>query len=70
MLQQRQSGNAHSKRNCKMWAGWKQELHFSTKKHKKQAKKQLRNGKFKELPPKGNFYRKYMNGEARWELVS
>lgn len=53
-----------------MWAGWKQELHFSTKKHKKQAKKQLRNRKFKELPPKGNFYRKYMNGGARWELVS
>lgn len=71
MLQQAMSGNARAKR--KQWARkhiFRQELHFSIKKQKKQFQKHLRNGKYVDLPTKGNAYRKYADRDAKWEMVS
>lgn len=69
MLQRPMQGSAKVKRKSWSRKGWKQELHFSIKKQKKQFQRQLRNGKNVELVD-GNYYRKVANGNAKWELVS
>lgn len=71
MLQEPMPGNAKVKR--KQWSRKhivNQELHFSIKKQKKQFQRHLRNGKFVELPSKGNAYRKVANENAKWNFVS
>ena len=71
MLQKPMQGTVRAKR--KQWCRkhiHRQEVHFSIKKQKRQFQRCLRNGKYAELPVKGNAYRKVADRDAKWKYVS
>lgn len=71
MLQKPAQGNAKAKR--KQWSRKRivgRELHYSIKAQKHEFQKHLRNGKYVDLPVKGSSYKRVVNRDAKYALVS